>query len=355
MVQVVPGVVGDRDTSRCFVLHRPFALRLGRPYGVRSITWASVYGSWVAFAVLQFLLLQGRSLPLTEFLLPVLAESVARFTALMGVGVVLGLSGRGALLTLPVLAFVLTSGAMEWVWFGTFSPTPVGLGWNDRTIGSLVDVSLTLAPGLMAQRRGSRRRRWLNAHEIMAIALVAFGGALIVWIHAATTGRQVLPSSNLYAAVFLVGVLIATDRPWWPWLGMVFPFLITLSPAVWLQGPGWISVQVSLLIAVALLAGTWQRLAGWFAKAQDPPLGMLLVLNLLNLADASLTSLAIGAGQALEANPLLRNGGLGIKIIGVFVASGLLYRMRPRLLLWPAVAYVAVLGYHLAGFVLRLT
>ena len=72
---------------------------------------------------------------------------------------------------------------------------------------------------------------------------------------------------------------------------------------------------------------------------------LLAAVNILNLADAILTDLAIRTGLATELNPVASAIGTPGKVALVGVASFLLYRIRPRALVWPTLALASVVGY----------
>ena len=62
-----------------------------------------------------------------------------------------------------------------------------------------------------------------------------------------------------------------------------------------------------------------------------------------------LTRFALHSEQAVEANPVIRAVGVPVKIVAVALLGWLLYRVRPRAVVWPVVAFVAVLAWHIAG------
>jgi Domain of unknown function (DUF5658) len=72
----------------------------------------------------------------------------------------------------------------------------------------------------------------------------------------------------------------------------------------------------------------------------------LAVVNVLNLADAFLTHAWLTSGYAREFNPIASALGIPGKLFLVFCASLLLYVIRPRALIVPAVALVLVVGYY---------
>ncbi|MDQ3913866.1 MAG: DUF5658 family protein [Actinomycetota bacterium] len=76
---------------------------------------------------------------------------------------------------------------------------------------------------------------------------------------------------------------------------------------------------------------------------------LLLALNGLNLLDAGFTFALTEAGIAREGNPLIGWMTLPGKIAFVGLLSFVLWRLRPRALIVPLVAYALVVCYTLAG------
>ncbi|MDQ3952206.1 MAG: DUF5658 family protein [Actinomycetota bacterium] len=77
--------------------------------------------------------------------------------------------------------------------------------------------------------------------------------------------------------------------------------------------------------------------------------GLLVALNVLNLLDAGLTFLLVRAGIAVEANPLVEWMTLPGKVFFVAALSLLLWKLRPRALVFPLIGYGAVVCYTIAG------
>lgn len=77
-----------------------------------------------------------------------------------------------------------------------------------------------------------------------------------------------------------------------------------------------------------------------------------LVLNALNLLDATLTWYVLRRGLAFEGNPVIGVIGLPGKIILVAIAGWLLAHLRPRALLVPIVALALVALWTLAGVII---
>lgn len=108
-----------------------------------------------------------------------------------------------------------------------------------------------------------------------------------------------------------------------------------------------------LFVVGVLVASAWEPLASVIRRSDIRPLGLLIAVNVLNLADAVLTAVEVHSGHALELNPLIRYGGLPLKVAVVGAISWLLYRRRPAALLWPAIVLLAVVCYHVSGFVVN--
>jgi hypothetical protein len=164
------------------------------------------------------------------------------------------------------------------------------------------------------------------------------------------------------AAVAALGLIMGTPRPWWPWfhllvaLALANAFAWLLDVVFWpdpnfpfgtalpfLLGDTW------PIVAVGLIAAAWQPLAWLIRRLQSQPLRLLVAVNVLNIADAVLTLLAVKTGGAYEANPFVRIAGLPVKIVFVAALTSLLYRRKPSSLVWPFAALLWVVGYHVAG------
>jgi hypothetical protein len=109
-------------------------------------------------------------------------------------------------------------------------------------------------------------------------------------------------------------------------------------------------------IAVETLTPELERPLDLVIDLRDPPparprdgIALFLALNALNLLDAVLTFALTEAGVAREANPLVGWMTLPGKIVFVAALSFLLWRLRPRALIVPLVAYAAVVCYSVVG------
>jgi hypothetical protein len=76
---------------------------------------------------------------------------------------------------------------------------------------------------------------------------------------------------------------------------------------------------------------------------------LLAAVNVLNVVDAFLTHVWLTSGYAVETNPIASLLGVPGKLVLVAIASLLLYFIRPRALIIPAIALGLVVVYSSAA------
>jgi hypothetical protein len=289
------------------------------------------------------------------------------------VGMAVASRGHRLLFMLPAASFVLV--AVIGTGYG-HQPQALGTQWQIQCFsmnftcagpwfahpwfGPLVDLALVLIPGWVVAVR-VQARRWPGADA----PAIAAGLATVALVAMAAWAIAVIESSvNLPAvvAVGVLGIVIGTAHPWWPWLHVLFATLVagslaSLAGSFLFPYPGF-SVLDALhyeavaawpIVAIGLLASGRQPLAWVLRQWEKRPLRLVIAVNLLNVVDAVMTTLVVRSGGAVEANPLVRFGGLPAKIILVGVLTWLLYRRRPASLVWPAAALLWVACYHVCG------
>jgi hypothetical protein len=289
-------------------------------------------------------------------------------------GVVIASRGYRFLFMLPAASFVLVAA------IGTgygHQPQAIGTQWQIQCfsmnvtctgpwfahpwLGPLLDLGLVLIPGSVVAVR-VRARRWPGVTDAPAIAAILTTVALVAmaaWTIAIVQNSVDLPA---VAAIGALGIVIGTARRWWPWLHVLFAVLVTgaLTSLLWfvvnpdptfseLSAVPYIAVDTWPIVVIGLIASGWQPLAWVLRQLQERPLRLVIAVNALNVVDAVMTTLAVRSGGAVEANPLVRFGGLPLKIVVVGVLTGLLYRRRPASLVWPAAALLWVACYHVSG------
>lgn len=292
------------------------------------------------------------------------------------VGMAIASRGHRLLFMLPAASFVLVplvgSGyghqpqpiGTEW-WIQCFYDTCAGPWFAHPWLGPVVDLALVLIPGWVIAGR-VRSRRWPEVTDPPAIAALIATVALVAM--AAWTIAVIQSSVDLRAVVSVgaFAIVIGTARPWWPWLHVLFATLVagalvSFVGSVLLPYPdfslleAWrYEVQIAWpIVVIGFLASGWQPLAWVLRRMQERPLRLVIAVNLLNVVDAVMTTLAVRSGGAVEANPLVRFGGLPAKVILVGVLTWLLYRRRPASLVWPAAALLWVACYHVGGILVN--
>jgi hypothetical protein len=289
-------------------------------------------------------------------------------------GVVIASRGHRLLFMLPAASFVLVAAigsgyghqtqaiGTQWqIQCFSMNVACAGPWFAHPWFGPLVDLALVLIPGCVVADR-VRAHRWPGVTDPPAMAASLATVALVAM--AAWTIAVIESSVNLPAvvAVGALGIVIGTARPWWPWLHVLFAALVvgslaSLAGSFLFPYPGF-SVLEALhyealaawpIVVIGLLASGWMPLAWLLRRMQERPLRLVIAVNLLNVVDAVMTTLAVRSGGAVEANPLVRLGGVPLKIVLVGALTWLLYRRRPASLVWPAAALLWVASYHVSG------
>lgn len=303
----------------------------------------------------------------------VAAGSLVIFASFVGAEFGILERGHRVLWAAPAIAFVLLG-----VLISNESPKAIGVPWIvgcfqvcakpwylTSWTGPMVSLALVLIPGgvVAARTRSAGFFRELDGPKVAAIGLCV---ALAVMVDRTSGVLGHSPVASAYVAVVAAGLGMGTARPWWPWLHILFATAVSGALAWVLSGggaPGLPSSPqgsdpVSILwaagpfLAGVMLASAWEPLATTFRRERTRPLHLLIAVNALNLSDALLTAIATRSGSALELNPLIRYGGLPLKLVFVGVLSWLLYRRRPSALVWPAIVLFWVVLYHVNGLVL---
>ena len=128
---------------------------------------------------------------------------------------------------------------------------------------------------------------------------------------------------------------------------VVGTILVTVALSIGTVALGYLPAIAFLVVGVFPQATLVVSEAVEEAKAR--PLGTLILLNVLNIADAMLSEAAINAGSAHELNPFVLAVGFPAKVTLVAMFSGLLLWRRPQALVWPALVFVVLGAYHLTG------
>jgi len=320
---------------------------------------------------------------------PDLVAGVLPFTAIALSGVVLARSGRRCAWALPAAAWF----AMSFFVGGPGHvphPQPLGMGWTPPAgtpinspawwaqpwAGALVDYGLALLPAAViaatvAAASPSRddgattvvdrvRALRVRPHAVAALTLCCF----FVWLAITSSTEATNPTQPWSAAPgllppFLFGLVLGTRRRRLLWAAIAVPVLFQVDAYsfIWPSAQATASATLSVLPFVAMCAVgvAYRPMARAFERLRDAPLAALVLLNVLNVADAVLTWIAVRSHQAVEANPVVRMLGLPAKILLVALIGLILYRVRPRAIVWGVAVLVAVIAWHVAGLYLTAT
>ena len=335
---------------------------LGRP-----VVWlVPLLFAILAVAVpLGFRLFDAQSADVVDrFLFVGALENVGLFVGQALTGFVLVAVGWRRLWVVPVLLFAFLPDVpylITVVLVGDWSEFAdvVGYGWGPMTalgqFGGPILVALLLAPGFwLAHKIGPQPARPRPSQEEAAslgVMVLVIGMVVYVRMVLAPYEPYLLDQLIEFAPLVVFGAAVGTTKGWWPWAHLTVGVL-AVGPLTWTHEFGYVEYYLPLALA-ALLAASWQPLARLIRTSDQGPFVTLVLLNVLNVADAALTQWAVAAGQATELNPLVTTFGMSIKLVLVAAASILIYRLRPKALIWPTLALGAVAVWHLIGLIVN--
>ena len=319
---------------------------------------------------------------------PELIAGILPFAAIALSGLVLAVSGRRYAWAAPAIAWF----AMSFFAAGGHVPHPEALGmgwtpppgtpiaspeyWAQPWAGALVDYGLAMlpaaviaatlagasspAPGLRAALVGSVHALRAHPERVVAFLLCCY----VVWLTITSTTEATDPTQPWSAAPtllppFLFGLLLGTRRPRLLWAAIAVPVLFRVDAFsfIWPSAQATTSATLAVLPFVAMcgLGVAYRPTARALERLRDAPLASMILLNVLNVADAVLTWIAVRSHQAVEANPVVRMLGLPAKILLVALIGLILYRVRPRAIVWAVAILAAVIAWHVAGLYLTAT
>lgn len=116
------------------------------------------------------------------------------------------------------------------------------------------------------------------------------------------------------------------------------------------SGGSWLAAIPGAVLLFAAATPAWHAVTEGVAEMIERPITLLLALNVLNVVDVVASDAAIRAGEAAELNPFVGAIGTGIKLLLVAACSLLIHRLRPKALIWPTAAFLALAVYHLTGW-----
>lgn len=306
----------------------------------------------------------------------VVTSSFGPFLGVTLAGLVLAGVGPRWAVPCPALLFVGSSWLLDLVpgvevgggWYPA-SLQPIGLAWYPGSappvwrgagFATTVDVLLALLPALatawaFGSRGGRRRRHVIDAADVAAVGSATVA-ALVPLVLAPSVYHELdhgWDAVVLYLPFFVFGAALAMPRRRW-WLGVGGVPLLVGAPWIcqeWFHPRYPTNTGPLLAYAVAVFAGASIRpMATMWRRAMERPVTLLVACNVLNVADALLTAIGLDRGTVIESNPVIDRIGLLPKIAIVGIASALIYRARPRMLVWPTAVLAGVLVWHSVGY-----
>jgi hypothetical protein len=306
---------------------------------------------------------------------PDLLFTTGRFCGLMLAGITLAAVGRRWLYALPAIAWFVLSMSHGPALAAFPHPVPIGVGWEPVTadamasslswtnqwVGAVIDFTLALLPAAAMvgelRRSGMLRATVVRRPPLTSVAaftLCAF--VLVLTMLALGLSVNALhPWAQVPAMVplFLFGALLGTRRPALLWIAAAVPLLVEVDwySLIHTGSPPLLPTLTSAVpfVFVVGLGVARGPAARALERLRESPLSALILLNVLNVADAVLTWAAIDTKQASEANPVVRMVGLPAKVMLVAAISLILLRRQPRALAWTVLVFLGVIAWHVAG------
>lgn len=276
--------------------------------------------------------------------------SIVPYLGLVSSSVLAVAAGRPRMAVLPPIVYVLVG------WSTSLAAGNVVLGiWPTGPTAALaISFTLSFVPCLAVAVVGIRRRPGptLGA-DALGLIVVAGLVMLTIVLRGVVTGFEWDHSLETVAVAVLAGVSVSS-RPLLLPFAMAVAWSMSAEPLQWLASGfhGAMPAESVLLAATAVLAGAAYRPSSVLVdRLSRTPFRLVIAVNILNIADALATSVAIGSGRGAEANPIVDLVGLPAKVVIGLAASILVSRHRPKALIAPLVALALVFTWHLVGLI----
>lgn len=320
--------------------HRPTLLIVGVVAVAMFVTWQ--YRTATSFAE-QLGDPQALRFQMVLFVVP--------YLVIVSIGVLAALAGQRSLSVLAPVAYA----GVGWVMSASTVSAGVLGSWSSGPAGArLLGFSMALLPcaasGLLVRHPRVTACDGVAPRAASSV-LVAGTVGLAVVMRSVVSGTSWDTYLDLIAVAVIAGVCVSTR----PVLLPVAMFLsLGLSPELlsWAAsgGGGKPPVQELVFFPVLVLAGAvYYPVVGVIAGLRKRPVHLLVVVNALNTADAVATFVAVRAGDATEANPVVDIVGLPAKVVIGLIASSFVARHRPDALLTPIVVLSVVFAWHVLG------
>jgi len=188
-----------------------------------------------------------------------------------------------------------------------------------------------------------------------AVVITAVATVLLLWWSHTTAGLGLAARIETDAALLMVAAA-AFGRTHRRALATAAVVVVLMDPYVCLVAPlrgaaigaageaALTAATVAVPLALARYVGTRPRSA-----STTSPLTLLVVVNVLNIADAVFTWVLVRRGTGEELNPIVDAIGLPGKVLGVAIGTYVLYRIKPDSLRWALIPLAAIVAYHVMG------
>jgi hypothetical protein len=225
-------------------------------------------------------------------------------------------------------------------------------------IRAAVYSALLMAPALATPKSARQAPRKLDLATVSG--LVICGSAVLVLLYVSTVLSRGPLDMGVTAATIAGALLLTFQRKATVSLRLLLGLMTSgaVIQAIGFARSGWtyldwnVAGRTMILALIPVVLGFSPGVGSLSIRAVRRPLVLLALVNIFNVADALLTLLGERGGALVETNPFVAQLGLLPKIVAVALASWLIYRLRPRWLLTPAVLLACVLIYHVGGLVL---
>ncbi len=273
----------------------------------------------------------------------------------------------------PTLLYVLAGAALS----PAHLPSPIGPSWTLSCsvgctdpavitwIGTMVDLLLLAIP-LSSPLRVWRVRLNRSNFGMSTMAASVVAAVVVVLVYRTVAIKDAAPELSATLSMIAFGALAGIAKPRFLWVHVLLAAAASGASTGWLaaaivsptegfalrEGVPYFSSIFVPLLCLTVAASSWEPVKAFAVRLQGTPKSMLVIVNSLNIADALLTARGVNSGDVEELNPLIKAIGFPAKIVLVAVASWMIYRLRPRFLLWPTLVLLLLFVYHLSGLVI---
>lgn len=279
---------------------------------------------------------------------------IVPYLLIIGVAVLAALAGHRRLAVLPPFAYA----GLGWVMSSSTVSAGVLGSWSAATTSARwLGFSVALVPCVAAALLTRRHAPPVSPSMAGGGVSLAFVGGVIVLaivMRAVVNGVAWDTYADLIAVAVIAGLAVSSRL-------ILLPAALATGACLSPEVLSWAAAGASgtppsrdlFFFVVLVLAGAAHRPVAVLADGlRERPIRLFVAVNVLNAADAVATFVAVRAGNAAEANPVIDIIGLPAKVGIGLLASHLIARHRPGALLIPLVVLAVVFAWHAVGFLI---